>query len=297
MVWDEQALWSKAKLFAARAIQAERDGSEFPLWAILALELLARATLAHVHPALLADPQVKGANLLYAFGYGSVSAPKSVPAKTVFARCKEIVPLFTDKQERHCLTLVERRNAELHSGELAFEQFATSTWLAEYFATCKILVDFQAKTLEELFGPEEAEAANEMIEEVATTLLATVKAKIAVAEAAFLALDDDERTARLQRTPQRSDVANTVRPCPACGGHAIVLGKIVRAEEPRTVDSTLFRTIHVLPTMLICEACQLMLQDHGELHAADLGGQYTVTETLDPTEHFSFYEEPDYGND
>lgn len=40
-----------------------------------------------------------------------------------------------------------------------------------------------------------------------------------------------------------------------------------------------------------------MLDDHGELHAADLGGQYTVTETLDPTELFSFYEEPDYGND
>ena len=78
-----------------------------------------------------------------------MSAPKSVPAKTVFTRCKDIVPLFTGRQEKLCMSLVERRNSELHSGELAFEQFGTASWLADYFATCKILVNFQGKTLEE----------------------------------------------------------------------------------------------------------------------------------------------------
>ena len=296
MVWDEQALWNKAKLFADRAVQADRDGSDFPLWATLALELLARAALAHVHPALLADPR-QGANLLYAFRLGTMSAPKSVPAKTVFTRCKDIVPLFTDQEEKLCMSLVERRNSELHSGELAFEQFSTATWLVDYFATCKILVDFQGKTLEELFGPDEAAAANEMVDDVATTTRAAVNTKITAAKIEFRALADDEQTARLQRQSPLHEVTNTEQPCPACGGHALVLGKVVRAEEPTTDDGTLFRIIHVLPTMLVCAACNLILNDHGELHAADLGGQYTVTETLDPTELFSFYEEPDYGND
>ena len=296
MVWDEQALWQKARLFADRAFQAERDSSDFALWATLALELLARATLAHVHPAVLADPQ-KGDNLLYAFGFGTLPAPKSVPAKTVFSRCKVIVPLFTDRQEKQCMTLVERRNSELHSGELAFEQFGTAAWLADYLATCRILLDFQGRTLEELLGPDEAAAATEMIDNVATTVLAAVNTKVTAARVAFQALPDDEQHARLQRRPQCSDVANTMRPCPACGGHALVLGEPVRADDPRTEDGTLFRIIHVLPTMLVCEACNLTLDDHGELHAADIGGQYTVTETLDPTELFPFYEEPDYGND
>ena len=136
-----------------------------------------------------------------------------------------------------------------------------------------------------------------MIDDVATTTRAAVSRKVADARVAFRALANDEQTVRLQRQPQLTDVANREQTCPACGGHAGVLGKVVRAEEPRTDDGTLFRIVHVLPTMLACGACNLMLDDHGELHAADLGGQYTVTETLDPTELFSFYEEPDYGND
>ena len=296
MVWNEQALWQKAKLFADRAFEADRDGSMFPLWATLALELLARAALAHVHPALLADPQ-KGTNLLYALGYGTTSTLKSVPAKTVFTRCKEIVPRFTETEEKHCMALVERRNADLHSGELAFEQFQTASWLADYFATCKILAEFQGKTLEELFGPEDASAATEMIDEVAMTVRGAVNRKIAAAKTAFNALEADKRTACLQSRPTPTDVTNKLQPCPACGGHAVVLGKVVSADEPRTDDGTLFRIIHVLPTMLVCAACQLMLEDHGELHAANLGGQYTVTEALDPLEHFGVYEEPDYGND
>ena len=224
MVWDEHALWQKAKLFADRAFEADRDGSDFALWATLALELLARATLAHIHPALLADPQ-KAENLLYTFGFGALSAPKSVPAKTVFSRCKVIVPLFTDRQEQLCMSLVERRNAELHSGELAFEQFGTAAWLADYFATCRILLDFQDRTLEELLGPDEAAAANEMIEDVAATVRAAVNARVTAARAVFQALPKDEQAARLQRRPEPTDVTSTTQTCPACGGHALVLGE------------------------------------------------------------------------
>ena len=297
MVWDERELWQKAKVFADRASDADRESSAFPLWSILALELLARATLAHVHPALLADPQHRGDNLLYVFGFGATSTPKSITAKTVFARCKAIVPVFTERQEKQCLALIERRNAELHSGDLAFEQFPTTLWLADYFATCKILVEFQGRTLDELFGPEDARAANEMIDDVAATVRATVARKIADAKAAFGALGDAERAARLQREPTHAQTPNKVQTCPACGRQSIILGNVVRADAPRVDDDTLFRVIHVLPTMLACGVCGLMLGDHGELHAANLGGQYTATEVLDPIEQFALYEEPDYGND
>ena len=296
MVWEEQALWQKAKLFADRAFELDREESVFPLWAILAMELLARASLAHVHPALLAD-QRNGGNLLYAFGYGSESAPKSVPAKTVFSRCSKIVPHFTEREEKRCMALIERRNSELHSGELAFESFSTASWLAEYFMSCRVLVEFQGKTLEELFGPDEAAAAIEMIDNVAATVRDAVKQKIADAKAAFFDLAEGEQIARKNRDRPRHHLTNRAQECPACSNSATVSGKIVRADEPKTDGELLFRDIHVLPTMLACSACDLILRDHGELHAAGLGGQYTVSEDLDPVDHFGFYEEPDYGND
>ena len=296
MVWDENRLWQKAKLFADRAFEADRGDSVFPLWAILALELLARAALAHVHPALLADPQ-NGDNILYVFGHGATARPKSIPAKTVFTRCEAIITEYTATERKQCIALVERRNAELHSGQLAFVQFDTASWLADYFATCKILLVFQGRSLEELLGPEQAAAANQMIDDVAATVLTTVKRKIANAAAAFAALDANDRSARLQQQPTPQQLTNKLDSCPACGGQALILGKPVRAEEPRTEDDVLFRVVHALPIQLACPACNLMLDDHGELHAAELGGQYTVTETLDPIEHFALFEEPDYGND
>jgi len=296
MIWNEQALWQKAKLFASRAFELDREESVFPLWAILAMELLARATLAHVHPALLAD-QRNGDNLLYAFGYGTESAPKSVPAKTVLSRCSKIVPRFTEREERQCKALIERRNAELHSGELAFESFSTASWLAEYFMACRVLVEFQGKTLEELFGPDEAAAANEMIDNVAGTVRDAVKQKIADAETAYSSLAEDEQTVRKKREEPPRHLTSRAQECPACRNSAMLSGKIVRADEPRTADEILYRDLHVLPTTLVCSACGLMLRDHGELHAAGLGGQYTVSEELDPVDHFGFYEEPDYGND
>ena len=98
MIWSYDSLWQKTKTYVDRALAQERESDEFALWSALTLEFLARATLARVHPALLADPRT-GANLLHVFGYGTLDSPKSIMAKTVFERCRVIVPEFT-KQPR-----------------------------------------------------------------------------------------------------------------------------------------------------------------------------------------------------
>lgn len=52
-----------------RALNAPRDDDLFPFWSSLALEFLARATLAHVSPVLLAEvSEPDGRNLLHALG-------------------------------------------------------------------------------------------------------------------------------------------------------------------------------------------------------------------------------------
>src|SRR4051812_47991905 len=111
MDWTFEALYGKARLYITRAQNEPIDSALFAFWTSLALELLCRAALAKIHPALLADP-TKEDNIQYAFGIIPKANPKSVSAKTVFARASVFVDGFTDRMSSHCLILADRRNAE-----------------------------------------------------------------------------------------------------------------------------------------------------------------------------------------
>jgi hypothetical protein len=52
------ALYAKSKVYIKRGFRAQQAGEveEYQLWASLALELLAKAALSAIHPALVADP-------------------------------------------------------------------------------------------------------------------------------------------------------------------------------------------------------------------------------------------------
>ena len=166
MDWSHESLWLKAKLYATRAAEQDRQTPLFGFWSALTLELLGRSALASVHPSLLADP--RGDDVLYAVGFQSTSPPKSVPAKTVFNRCVVVIDNFTEDDFKSAQTFMMRRNAELHSGTLAFDSFPTEVWLAEYYRLCDLLLRAQNKTLGRLFGGEEARAARRMIRAAAT---------------------------------------------------------------------------------------------------------------------------------
>src|ERR1700678_1100528 len=57
MDWSSESLYNKSKLFAERAHNEPVDSALFGFWMSLAVEMLGRAALAYVHPALLADPK------------------------------------------------------------------------------------------------------------------------------------------------------------------------------------------------------------------------------------------------
>lgn len=111
MDWTSDALYNEAKLYAERAHNEDPDSALFGFWMSLSLELLARAAIAQIHPVLLADPQQQD-NIQYAFGINPKSAPKSIQAKTLFARCSVFIEGFTDKMSGHCLIMADRRNTE-----------------------------------------------------------------------------------------------------------------------------------------------------------------------------------------
>ena len=91
--WSKDALLAKGQLYVEQMQAFAHDDWRFVLWSTLALELLARATLAHISPTLLADPKDWN-NTLHALGMAPKAAkfvPRSVDISQVIVRLQEIV--------------------------------------------------------------------------------------------------------------------------------------------------------------------------------------------------------------
>jgi len=183
---EHESLFTKSVLFIKRAL-AHRDANhldEFQLWAALALELLGKAALAAIHPALVADPQ-NADSLFAACGRPISKKVKSIGASTVFSRLKHLDKKFDDKAETFCAALAERRNTDLHSGSAPFAAFLPDAWVPKYWETCSLILGMQGKTLEEWVGVDEANGANAIVAKAISALDHAVKARIAAARDSF----------------------------------------------------------------------------------------------------------------
>jgi predicted RNA-binding Zn-ribbon protein involved in translation (DUF1610 family) len=308
-IWSHDALLQKARVYAGRAAAADAESSLFPLWSLLALEFLARSAVARVHPALLADPQ-KGENLLYGFGYGNPEPPRSVPFKTVLLRCRVVIPRFTEDEVKQGSFLMELRNQELHSGDPALEELATSTWLPTYYGLVEILLESQDLGLDALFPADQVKTAKEIIKAAAEDVESEVKQRIADARKAFEGLEDEAKEERRGRAVAAAIISMDTKlaaDCPACGSRGLIDGEVAGWGDPRVGEVEIERDASVLPTAFACPVCGLQLKGHAEMLHAGLGDQYTVTESEHPVDFYGIdvselvspedFFEPDYGND
>lgn len=306
MDWEYDLLWQKAKLFAQRAHESGQEGPLFPLWSALCLELLGRATIAHVHPALLADP-AEGENIMYAFNYSTEKSPKSIPTITVFRRCMKVAETFTNSDFDFCMNLMERRNRELHTGAAAFENFGTEFWLYDFYRVCKILLGAQKKDLTDLLSDDDAEIAKKMIAVEASKVEKGVKEIIRLAKDDFYRRTKEEHQ-RLRDQAVAQNLAAMSRKlfcvevkCPACGTGSLLSGEKTRAREPYLENDTVIREVSILPVMLECYACGLKLDGYEKVRTAGFGGLKIVREEHEPSSYFEFdpadYGDGGYGND
>ncbi|GIO64070.1 MULTISPECIES: hypothetical protein [Paenibacillus] len=306
MIWNHEDLWKKTQLYYSRAFENERESEAFPFWASLGLELLGRSTLAFIHPSLLADPQ-SGDNILYACGFSTTKAPKSVPVKTVFNRCSVIVPEFTEDEFKHVTMMMEKRNEELHSGELSFFNFPLNSWFPEFIRITNMLVTFQGKSLDELLGEEEADTASQVIQAINDKKQKEVFNIIKKAKEQFelLSLGEQEKNIEVGIKWAERHVYSSVKltDCPSCGSRAVIKGDVVRYLQPKASDEYIIEKSIILPTSLQCQSCKLHIDGHSLLHAAGFGDQFTIEEEHEPKDYYDIhfdpmdYYEPDYGND
>ncbi|WP_019936615.1 hypothetical protein [Bordetella sp. FB-8] len=289
--WDPEALYLKAQRYVQHMSALDSDDWEYALWSGFSLEFLARAALANVSPALLAETDKNWTSLYHALGFTPTEekfAPKSIAVSEVFKRLTAILPDFTKEHEGFGILHTGRRNAELHTGELAFDGIKASVWQPRFYQTCEILLSSIGTTLEDFFGEDEAKVARELIDAAADESAKAVKGEVEAHKKVWLAKGEQER---LKLSAQASVWATRQAGhrvyCPACASQALVVGGPVSAPVQRLSDGEITETQEYLPNRFECIACGLKILGLSRLTVVGLGDRYKKTQVYDAAEYYA----------
>lgn len=288
--WSKDALLGKAQRFAEQMLSHPKDDWRFALWSTLMLELLGRAALARVNPALLAEAKDWN-NLYFSLGFTPTATkfvPKSIDVSTVFSRLQEILPTFTKELEGFAVLHMARRNEELHAGGTPFDSLKTTAWLPAYYQVCSILIESLDESMELLLGKEEAIFATTIItaykDESAKAVLKSVAAHKTVWE-------DKSEPERTRLSNQASTWATRQSghrvQCPACGNDALVSGTAVAVPFQKIKDGLMVETQQYLPSKFECVACQLKISGLSQLTACGMGDTFTATFTYELADYYA----------
>jgi hypothetical protein len=291
--WSTDCLLNKAQRYATVMLEADKDGWQFGFWSALTLEVLARAALAKISPTLLAAPQ-DWTNIYYALGNtASTSKPKSIDITEVFKRLETIVPEFTRETHNFCSGHINRRNVELHSGDLAFEGLGTSSWLPMFYSACEILLKSIGENLEILFGASEARLAATLIESSQDKAALAVKRIIAEHKKLWKSKARPERDLLAKQASLLATRHEGHRvKCPSCDSAGLVQGTAIGLASTDLRSDSVIERQSMLPSHFECVACGLKIVGHSKLNACGLGDVYTGLSYYDAADYFDIDQPP-----
>jgi len=307
------ALFAKSQVYIRRGFRAQTDGDteEYQLWASLALELLGKAALSKVHPALVADPQ-HFQSLFAACGRQLSPDIKTIGAKTLFERLTHTEKRFDSRHQKFCEQMALRRNAELHSGESPFSGMPAEAWEREFWGAVETILRMQDHSLESWIGAESAKAPAEIIQQAEEALRWAVMNRITRCKDDFKSKYQDPKRRQQAIEASKNLTWNDYTwdgrsraTCPACGGTAFVGGtlwdeKVVDTDPGWSANDetgeygeppmeTVRKTFNV--EAFACPVCALRLYGTKEIAAASIPDEFCTDEVRE----IEF--EPDYGND
>ncbi|MEO6504285.1 MAG: hypothetical protein ABIQ09_20555 [Jatrophihabitantaceae bacterium] len=300
--WSSDSLWMKSRLFINRALDRAEYGDfdEQALWASLALEVLAKAALAQVSPVLIASPSEEGTNLLIASGLVAGEATFiSVPAKTIFMRCKRVFRPFDDGEAQK---FAAGRNEYLHGGSATITTLPPDVWWSRYWRQASILLTAQDRSVEEFVGVDRVaeverhlERNNSYLSERVESLIARSRQRLALHDSGQLSSREAARWA--STTDLNLHLAHHVdATCPACDAVGRLEGNDVLEYEVQyeRIDEDDYDSwvdLTVGSDYFSCPVCHLVLDSLDLLTEAGLDDSFPATG--DPSE----YVEQEYGND
>lgn len=287
--WSKEALLAKAQRYAQEMQSNSRDDWRFGLMSTFVLEFLARAALANISPALLAEPK-SWSNLYFSLGHtpnAQKFIPKSIDITEVFARLRDTIPTFTTELEGFSAQHVSRRNEELHAGSTPFDGLNTS-WLARFYETSTVLLASMREELSLLVGDKESKVAAKLIsaskDESAKAVAKAISAHKTVWESKDA--EEQEKLVRQASVWATRQAGHRVA-CPACMNEALVVGSPI-SEPLRKLDGDLIvEAQEYLPSKFECVACQLKIAGLSQLSACGLGATYKSTSTYDAAEYYA----------
>lgn len=289
--WDPVALYDKAQRYVEQMSEHETDDWRYALWSGLALELLARSALASVSPSLLADTSKSWSSHYHALGFTPVEekySPRSIAVSEVLKRLSSIIPTFTKEHESFGILHTGRRNEELHSGELAFDDVKPSSWQPRFYSCCDALLISMSKSLEDFFGSDESRVARALIaadeDKSSKSVTSDIEAHRKVWTSKNTA-DQERLTSQAAVWATRQD-GHRVE-CPSCHSQALVFGDPVSAPNRKLEHDYIREIQEYLPHHFECIACGLKIHSLAGLAVAKLGDRYKRTQTYDPAEYYS----------
>ena len=191
-----------------------------------------------------------------------------------------------------CSQHTERRNSELHSGELAFVNLGTSAWLPRFYSACDVLLRSMNRQLEDFIS--ESVAARQMISEFEDAAASSVKGDIRAHKQVWSnkgTLEQEQAT--MQAATWAIRHAGHRVECPACNSQALLQGA---SNGPVTTDvdgDTVVQRQTMLPSSFQCIACGLRISGLSKLSASGLGDAFSATHTYTAAEFFELYTEDD----
>ena len=305
--WDADALWLKSRMFIHRAMDSDREFEEQAFWASAALELLGKAALVRISPALIANPDDDGRSILIASGAvdyaGSFS---SVQAKAIWSRCARAFRTFNEVEAKK---IAAGRNEYIHSTGVGFDSIPQAQWWPRYWAQAFILIEHLDQTVADFVG---SARSSEVERHLAANKQYLTRRLATLIERANSLLSRHQSGALSSRLEAEWDLFpssyykySEFRECPACGSDGHIGGEDVvesHVEYPATYsgdpeDPFPFYeprsiTLDIAPNEFRCPACHLVLDEPELLEEAGLDDLFQAVG--DPEE---FYDEPEYENE
>jgi hypothetical protein len=306
-----ESLLAKSKVHAKKSIEAKARGdeTECQLWAAIALELLAKAHLAGIHPSLVVEADRNNLNtLLEACGIGTGTVVKTIGAAEAYARLKHTVSSFSTPVFTECKKLAERRNAELHSGDAACAAIPYASWESDFWYAADLILDSMDMDLKEWLGAD-SKAPKEILKAYRQAQTAGARQRV---KQHALQFRESER-GKLQGEMLPLLIEQTLnaeadlkafhylygeywhQKCPSCGTWGFAAGD--QDWEGPAEDQSAAWTGHQIversysPSEFHCPTCKLSLVGDVAVHAAGI----TDAHVVEDQEEIQY--EPEYGND
>ena len=291
-IWSEEALFHKAKLYAEQMELHTADDWQYGFWSALCLELLSRSALARISPVLLADNS-QWRNLSYALDGNLTKAqfsPRSLSTRQVIDRLKELIPTFDNETYGFCKQHIERRNSELHSGNLAFAKLGTSVWLSEFYSACDVLLNSMNRTLKDIFANHAI--AQNMVREFKDKAADTVKFDISAHKQVWSnkSAVEQKYASKQAEAWATSHVGHRVE-CPSCDSQALIKGTPSGRVSTEVNGDLIFQRQTMLPSSFECISCGLRISGLSKLSAIGLGNAFSAKYTYTAADFFQLYTE------